>query len=502
MRVKPSTDRRFAALSAAGACLFGTSLSISGCTVGPEYVPPDLPLPSEFAAGSGAQAQRNEDLACWWRVLDAPALEHLIGRALTANPDIEAAVQRIRQARAARRIAFSGLLPTLDMSASGRRSGVEQSAGDSSLVITSAGGGVASANRDSSSNERNLFEIGLDAAWELDVFGGQRRAVEAASADVASSTEQLHDIRVTLAAEVAQAFITLQSLEEQLTVLRKNQDVATNTASIAEKRFAAGFNSLLDVSSARAEVASITAQVPVVEASVRQQRFALNVLLGRPPESDLPETETPAPLADTPPGVPAGTPSDLVRRRPDIRRADADLHAATARVGVATADLFPHFSLSAFLGVQGSSVSALDSWKNTLWNFGGSAAQPVFEGGRLLAERERAEAARAEQAAVYRRAVLSALEEVESSYVAYAAQRARSASLRTALAENRRAFGVATKLYIEGVGEYLSVLTAQRAALNAEQQLVQAKTEAYTSLIALYKALGGGWSSGENASGQ
>lgn len=473
--------------------LWCLAFSASGCLLGPNHVAPPVELPERYE-GDRTQARLpapDVELAVWWKQLHDPGLDALIERGLKQNLDLAQATARLRQARAERIIAGAPLLPAVGVTASGRRSGSE----GRSRVSTASDGTVLNSG---SAGPRDLFEAGFDAAWELDIFGGTRREIEAANAAVDAAQAGLHDVEVSLVSEIAVNWIHTRSLQEQERLLHANRDIAEHTAEILERRFGAGFVGAADLALARAEAASIEAQLPAIRSQIDAQRFALNTLLGEPAEHPRPELEAGATFQPQLSAPPDDSPSALLQRRPDIRQAEAELHRATAEVGVAAADLFPRFSLSAFFGAQGSRVSALDSWRNTLWNFGGSAAQTLFAGGRLVAAKRVAEALRAEQLASYENTVLRALQEVETNYRSYQAARERIPAVERSLQEFRRAFDAASALSSSGATEYLTLLSAQRAVLNSERELLQAQTDGVTSLIALYKSLGGGWSVGSS----
>ena len=266
-----------------------------------------------------------------------------------------------------------------------------------------------------------LFQVGLDASWEMDIFGGTRRNIEAAGADLKASVEDRRDVLMTLVGDVGNNYLSLRGFQQQLAVARKNLEAQRKTAGIIRSRFEAGTVSRLDLVNADAQVATTAATIPLFESSARAAIYSLGVLLGREPAALEKDLIKEGPIPPVPPEVPVGLPSDLIRRRPDIRRSEAQLHAATARIGVATADLFPKFSLTGSLGFSSNDLTKLGNLANSkFWSFGPSVNWPIFAGGRLWWN-VKVQDALAEQALLtYQKAVLTALKEVETALVAYA----------------------------------------------------------------------------------
>jgi len=414
------------------------------------------------------------DIARWWETLNDPALNSLITRAIENNLDLKQAQARIRQARGARAFAAGGVWPTVDTAASYRR--------------IRAGG-------ENSTGARSSFQAGLDAAWEIDVFGGLRRNIEAADADVKAAVEDSRDILVTLAAEVALNYTDLRLLQRQITISQENLAAQKRSADLTRRRFAGGFVSGLDVANSDVLVASTESQIPLLEAALRQTIYALGVLLGQEPGALLNELSAQAPIPTTPPQVPVGLPSDLLRRRPDIRRAEARIQSATARIGVATADLFPRFSLTGSLAISGDKLSAFGNWDNRSWSIGPTVTWPLFDAGRIRANIAIQNANQEESLLAYRSTILLAIQEVENALIAYSKEQQHRKSLVDALAASRRSVELSTQLYTQGQTDFLNVLTAQRALLSSEEALATSDRTVATNLIALYKALGGGWES-------
>jgi NodT family efflux transporter outer membrane factor (OMF) lipoprotein len=467
----------------------------AGCKVGPNFKRPRAGVPGGWVGPGGdssglasvTTAARVEVIE-WWTTFDDPILDSLVERAVESNLDLRLATSRIRQARAVRGVVSSPLYPNVDVSGSYRRSGsIGSDDSDGGTDDNGTGGGFGGGG------DRSLFQAGLDAAWELDVFGGIARDVEAAEADIQSAVEDRRDVLVTLASEVALNYIDLRSFQRQLAIARRNLADQLRNADLTRELFEGGFIPSLDVANAEAQVASTQSQIPSVESATRQAIYNLSVLLGQEPGALLEELTPEAPIPPTPPQVPVGLPSDLLRRRPDIRRAEADLHSATARVGVATADLFPRFSLTGSLGLEGDKAKSLTNWNNNFFSVGPSVSWPVFDAGRIRSNIEVQNAVQEQALIAYEATVLTALRDVEVALIAYAKEQQRREALVDAVAANRRAVDLATRLYRNGDTDFLNVLSAQRSLLVSEDALAQSNRTVSTNLVALYKALGGGW---------
>jgi NodT family efflux transporter outer membrane factor (OMF) lipoprotein len=464
--------------------------ALLGCAVGPDYREPAAKVPTGWDGQNlvtqdqpSKTTNQPVQLVEWWQAFQDPALTSLVEMAVHNNLDVRTAAARIRQARAALGVAGAPLWPGLNASTIYERS---QS---SSATITSGGPVLATAG-----GLRELFQVGLDASWELDIFGGTRRNIEAAGADLKAAVEDRRNVLVTMMGEVGNNYLNLRGFQQQVAIARKNLQAQKHNAEITRKRFEAGFVGALDVANANAQVATTEAQIPILESSARAAIYNLGVLLGREPaalEQDLAKTGQipPHPLE-----IPVGLPSDLLRRRPDIRRAEAQLHAATARIGVATADLFPKFSLTGSFGFSSNDLTKLGNLSSSkFWSFGPAVTWPIFAGGRIMYNIKVQDALTEQALLTYQKTVLTALKDVETALVAYAKEQQRRKSLTTAVVNNRKAVDLAMKLYVAGKTDFLNVLTAQLNLYTTENALVQSTSTVDTNLIALYKALGGGW---------
>jgi len=475
--------KRIGSLCIQGICL----LIIVSCTAGPNFRKPETVVPAAWhgvdapaASPISVATPQVIDAAEWWETFNDPTLNSLVERALEANLDVRLAQARIRQARAARGVASTGLWPEIDASAN-----YTYSRGNSYWSDTSNGwvGGYTG----------DLFQIGLDSSWEMDFFGAIRRNVEAADADVQAAVEDRRDVLVTLLGDVGTNYINLRGFQQQIAIARGNLKSQRQTVEITRQRHQAGLVSALDVANASAQVALTESQIPTLESSALGAIYALSVLLAREPAALVQELTTDAPIPPVPPEVPVGLPSDLLRRRPDIRRVEARIHAATARIGVATADLFPKFSLTGSFGFSSLNANVLANWSNSTWSIGPAVSWPIFDAGRIRWNIE-AQNAQEEQALLtYRKTVLTALRDVETAMVAYAKEQDRRRALIEEVAQNQSAFDLSMNLYVVGRGDFLNVLIAERALCTSEEALVQSVRSLSTDLVALYKALGGGW---------
>ena len=466
-------------------------LTLAACVVGPRYTSPEIPVPETWRESTPGEAPApGPSLERWWTGFHDPILDHLIARAVKDNLDLKIASARIREARAARGIAASAALPQMD--AEGAYSRTERS--DAVPPFKSA----PDASSPFGAREQSVFEAGFDAGWEIDVFGGVRRDKEAALAQVQAAEEGRRDVLVTLLADIARNYAELRGTQRQLEILEETLRSERDTLDIAKARFDAGLGTELDVARADGLLSATTAQGPPLERLARQAVYRLGVLIGQDPVAVASELERPGIIPVAPPEVPQTLPSELLSRRPDLRRTERELASATARVGVAKADLFPRFSINGSLGRRSEDASDLGSGSSRFWTLGPRVHWPILSGGRLRAN-IRVQDARQEQALrQYEKSVLTALEEVENALSSHAREQSRQESLRSSVEANRRALDLAMERYTSGLESFISVLDAQRSVYAAEDQLVQSEKNGVVTLIAVYKALGGGWSLDED----
>ncbi len=459
-------------------CLVTTLLF--GCAVGPDYHAPTPSVPGSWVGvketqGPSVATGEVADLTGWWRQFNDPTLTALVEEALRANLGFALAEARLRQARAVRGIAAGGLWPSASATASyQRQAGPPYTEGV----------------------PRNMYEAGLDAAWELDFFGGVRRSVESASAGVEAAIENLRDVQVSIAAETALDYVQLRGFQQEVVTARNNLKVQQQTAGIIRKLYKVGFNSGLDMANAESTVATTESQIPVFETGERQSIYALSVLLGRQPGDLVERLSLTGSLPSIPDKIPAGLPSELLRRRPDIREAEAQLHGATAQVGVAVAGLFPQFSLTGGASWQSSFIDTWWTGASRGLFIGTSAAWSPFQGGAVVSNIHAQEALRDQALITYKQTVLTALQDVENALIAFAKEQEHHKSLSDAVNADHKAVDLSLRLYQEGQTDFLTVLTAQRTQYADENALTQSSQNIAADLIALYKALGGGWERG------
>jgi multidrug efflux system outer membrane protein len=457
---------------------------ISGCTTGPDYKKPELTVSGKWSEPlEGGEKDGSPNLVPWWSEFSDATLDSLVTRAIQSNFDLRIAESRICEARASLQMTQADLWPQLDTAGSYQRT---QSKKLPSVSVTDAAGGKTKRQGD-------LFQAGFDASWEIDVFGGAWRAKEAAKADVEAAEENRRSVLVTLVAEIARNYFELRETQNRLDIARRNIRIQQDSLELVRSRFEAGLTNELDVTTAEAQLATSQSSVPNLEAAVKRSVHRLGVLLGHEPGTLQDELSPAAPLPSAPPEVLVGLPSELLRRRPDVRYAERTLAAATARIGVAMADLFPKFSLTGSFGGSSDTFEGLRLGANHTWSFGPGIRWPIFDAGRIRAN-IRVQNARQEQALLaYEKAVMISLEDVENALVIYAKEQNRLADLAAAVEANHKALDIANDLYAQGLVNFLNVLDAERSLFAAEDQLIQSKATILTGLVSLYKALGGGW---------
>jgi NodT family efflux transporter outer membrane factor (OMF) lipoprotein len=467
----------------------GIALMISSCAVGPNYQRPDAVAPSTWQEGQqkGVDMQA-ADLAHWWKAFNDSLLDSLVERAVQSNLDLRVAEARVREARALIEVTAAGLWPTLDVSGSYNRNRVSQNGffsgnptpGSSSF----AGGGKL---------ENDFFRTGFDSNWEIDIFGGTRRQVEAAQATLEATVEDRRSVLVALLGDVAKNYIDLRGFQRRLAVAQDNLKAQQETLELTKVRFDAGLASDFDVAQAEGQVKTTEAQIPTLQTAVKQTAYAIDVLLGSQPGSSRDELAKSTAVPALPPEAHVGLPVDLLRRRPDIRSAERQLAAATAQVGAATADLYPKFSLTGNIGLQSISASDWFTAQSRFWSIGPTITWPVFDAGRIRANIEVRNAQQEQALRLYEKSVLTAFQDVENALVNYGNEQIRYRSLLEATAANRRAVQLANDLYTQGLVPFLNVLDAQRTLYSSENDLAQSEASMASNLVALYKALGGGW---------
>jgi outer membrane protein, multidrug efflux system len=457
-------------------------LLVFGCAVGPDYEEPKTATASAYDGVAQDGLSQDAAAVAWWREFQDPTLDALIERALAGNRDVAATTALLREARALYAQETFDLAPTVTANASYTRQLLSNATFLSGLSR--------------SQRTFGFFSAGFDAAWELDLWGRVRRSVEAADAEVGVADASRRDVVLSLLAEIARNYFELKGARYNLDVAKKNAAIQEETLRLTIALAEGGRGTELDVARARAEHKSTLAIVPPIEADIARAKNRLAVLLGTQPTGFVLETGPAGPPGPLPKLVAIGKPEDLLRRRPDIRRAERRLAAATARIGVATADLFPRLTFNASLGPEAKTVSGLFHSGAAAYSFGPTLTWAAFDLGRVAA-RIRAADARAEaELNFYQRTVLEALEETENALVQYGRQRARRDTLLEAVAAAEQAASLADARYRAGAVDFLATLDAQRRVLQLQVQLAESQTRTVVALIAIYKSLGGGWEIG------
>jgi multidrug efflux system outer membrane protein len=454
---------------------------LAGCAVGPDYHQPKTDTPGQWSSAMerGETNSAGTAEATWWKSFSDPELDSLIARACESNLTVRIAVGRVREARAEAGLASAGLWPTADAAASYDRERLSQNG------FPSFPPGIPLGD--------NVYQAGFDAAWELDVFGGLRRAKEAAGAEAAAAEFGRRAVLISVYGEVARNYIEARAYQRRLAVTRDNIKTESDTLDLTRDLNEHGLRSDLDVQQATALLAATQADVPSLENGFETAAHDLAVLLGQPPgaiESELTNAE---PIPAEPPSVPVGLPSDLLQRRPDIGQAERLLAAATANIGVAKSDWFPKFSLTGDIALQSISTADWFTAGSRLWTVGPTAQWRLFDAGRIRANVHIQTARQEEALAGYEQTVLSAFEDVENALTTYAKEQVRRESLARSRDASRKALDLAKDLYGKGLTDYLHVLDAERDYDQSEDALVLSEADVSLDLVSLYKALGGGW---------
>ena len=466
----------------------------SGCaTVGPDYVPPEKKVPEEFNAQLEAvkieppKPEKEQDsappipvkkitqemLGDWWNTLEDPLLSELVERAIKGNLDLRLAQSRVREERARRGIAAADRFPTINASASPAR---QQTSGET-------GTGQAT----------NLHSTGFDASWEIDLFGGIERSVESAKASVEAREEELNDTLVTLVAEAALNYVEIRTFQARLTAAEKNLRSQEETLQIVNDRLESGLTTTLTLEQANYNFENTKSEIPTLKTGIEQGKNGLAVLLGKFPGSLKNDLENYTPVPILPIEVAIGVPADLLRRRPDIRRTERELAAQTARVGVATADLYPKLTLFGSVGLESLSAASLFTGPAAAFSIGPKITWNVFDAGRIR-QNIKIEDEKQEQSLIqYELSILTAVKDVENAVIDYALEQVRRKSLIKSVEAATRAVDLSRELYTTGLSDFLGVLEAERSLFQFQDQLALSEGSVVSNLIRLYKSLGGGW---------
>ncbi|CAM3856802.1 Outer membrane protein OprM [Pseudomonas reidholzensis] len=457
---------------------------LAGCTLGPDFQRPDSQAPADWAPVQGKAAASQpvaEALELrWWDSFHDAKLSALIQRVAERNLDLQMATARLLQSRALRGTVAADEAPSVDIN------------GGYSRARNSAEG-LSDPSGNAGKSAYNLWQGDLVAGWELDLWGRVRRQVEAADASVAVAENDRRGVLLALLSETAGNYIQLRAVQHTLQVTEDNLKVARHSLQLSQDRQAEGVATRLDVAQAAAQVASIEARLPTLEARRDDLINALSLLAAEPPRSLQNELLASAELPTPQQKFAIGVPSELAERRPDIRQAEARLHAATASIGVAKADFYPSIRLSGSVGFQALQLADFGAWDSRRFAFGPQLSLPIFEGGRLKGTLQLREAQQQEAALNYRKVVLSAWHEIDDVLRLYNASQLRRDHLAEAVRENRIALETAQRQYVEGAVDFLNVLTVQSALLASEEQWTESSAAVSQAMVGLYKALGGGW---------
>ncbi|AXA54107.1 efflux transporter outer membrane subunit [Pseudomonas thivervalensis] len=460
------------------------TLALAGCAVGPDFVQPGSELGAAQLTprpelGSGDSLSAADVPSQWWQLFNDPLLALLQSRAQAGNLDLQMAAERIEQSRAQLGITASRLLPNVGANASYAREAISEHGKFAALGAPT--------------DPSNFWQLGFDASWEIDLWGRARRAREGAAATLEATVYDREAARVALSAEVARTYLQLRGTQAQLDIARQNLTIAERTLGLAESRERNGVATHFETSSARAQLATIKAMLPELAQRRNAQMNALALLMSEPPRALDAQLRHAMPLPSLPTRVPVGVPSELAQRRPDILRAEAQLHAATAAIGVAKADFYPRIGLKGRIGVEAFDSGDLASWDARFFSIGPTVYLPIFQGGRLVQRLVLNESRQKTAALAYRQTVLRAWHEVDDALDAWAAQQRQHDEWRVSYEQNKQALHAAERGYQQGATDYLSVLTAQLNLLASQTSLNASATNATLTVVNLYKSLGGGW---------
>ena len=459
--------------------------ALAGCAVGPNYRTPKIPTPEGYAAGNTAAAAP-VDLAAWWHALQDPELDSLIARAVSGNPDVLIALDRLQAARTYEAALTGTVLPEAEASVGGGRgTGSDVTRGRASPGLRSA---------DNSAGLKQINVIGgFDALWELDIFGKYRREIEAARYDTEATRAARNAVLVSVIADTARAYVDLRGLQVRAAVLAAAIDVLRESLRIVNIRYERGITNELDVTLATRELATLEAQAAPVAAQVEAAQYTLATLLGVYPEDMVRELAPRTMVPAVPGAVATGLPVELLRRRPDIQQAERELAAATARIGVATADLFPSIAISGSIGFQRQQAPGLPTIGQHIYSYGAGAAWPLLDFGQLDAQVEIADLQTRALLVNYRKTIQQAVREVDSNMGLYAAEQLSLDKLETALIASQRAVTLANERYDRGLTDFLNVVDAERQEYDIEEQYTAAQVTVAEEFIELFRSLGGGW---------
>lgn len=465
---------------------------LSACAVGPDYKAPDDAMPSQWRSATDQVSSGSID-AEWWTRFSDPALDGLVSRALENNSDVRIAALRVAQSRAQRGAIAGSRWPVVNASAVYDRERQSENGVSTRMIDLIAPPEQRDEIVSVLSEPFSVYQAGFDAAWELDLWGRVRRSVESADASLQASGEDLHDAQLSLIAEVVRTYMQLRGVQDQLRIANSDVALTADLVELTRYRVKGGMVDELDLTTQRARLADARATIPMLQQQQVEVVSALGLLLNVEPGVLDAQLANSAVTPTVPATIAGGLPSEVARRRPDIRRAEAKLHATTAEIGVAVADLYPRITLTGDFVQQSLRASDLSEWGSRQWSIGPSISLPIFDGSRRRSVVEVRKLQQQEAAVNYQRTVLRAWHEIENALSAYGAQQRRNQELASALALSRDAYDIAHVRYQHGLVNYLIELDAHRTLLQAERAYSESSTELRTQLVAIYKALGGGW---------
>ncbi|MBS0652583.1 MAG: efflux transporter outer membrane subunit [Verrucomicrobia bacterium] len=474
----------------------------SGCMVGPKYQKPDISMPAEFEENA-RNIDADEDLSQWWEQFNDPVLDELIAEALIANYDLRIALEKIEQTRAQYRIERSHLWPEIDLNATATRTRISQNL----FPVPSTGNAAASQATGGSSflpGFLNIFQVGFDAIWELDFFGKFRHAKKAAHYIFEATKEDCQSVLISMLSEVAVNYMGIRALQAKIELAKEKVQTDEEELAIADSLFEIGIDNEMQITTLISKLETDRAALPVLETSLKQTVYALAYLLGRQPEGLMEMFETVRPIPTGSGKVPVGLPSDLLRRRPDVRSAERQLASATEQVGEAIADYFPHFSLTGIsfgagnrggssIGYESNKLNKLFKSASRMFSFGMGMNWDLIDFGRVRGKVDVQNSIQRQALMTYEQTVISSLKDVESALVAYFEEENRRESLMQKVEADRRTFEIMVNLFNVGLANEIQVLESQRALIDSESAFVESEQSLAGDLIAIYKAIGGNW---------
>lgn len=458
------------------AAAIALAVTLTSCVVGPDYRTPGLAVPSHWGSKAGTKPAKAPQLSQWWKQLKDPTLDALIEEAIAGNLDVATAKAKIREARATYREQRGALLPTAEGTASATRTRTSAAAGGATDATFST-----------------LYDGGFDASWELDLFGGNKRAAEAAKYGVDAADEELRDTMLTLIGDVASYYVQAREYQALRDLAKRTAVSQRKSAALTHAEYLAGSATAVDTAKADALASSTEADIPAYEISYAQAVHRLGVLLGRPPAALEERLKASAPIPSPKMSVSTGIPADILVSRPDVRLAERQLAQYTAKIGKAEANRYPSISLTGDISSSAASIGDLAKRSSIGWSLGPSLTVPIFQGGQLKAAVDVAKAERDQYFIAYQSAVLSAMEDVENAVVSLTQERLKYGKLVSSSSSYNRASDLSRTLNKAGVTDFLDVLDAERSLYSAEEAVIQSRASIATDYISLNKALGGGW---------